>query len=124
MCSIATGVGSYDLVCQGIHQLSPRSLSSCVVELFNSCDAKKWENIHTLVELTFTIPLSNGHVEHCFSQLKLTKTNRRTSLGEDCLDHILRIRIEGPPLESWDATTAVRLWQKEKTSRVSAGSRK
>ena len=96
-------------------------------KLFNSCDAKIWENILTLVELTFTIHLSNGHVERCFSQLKLTKTNRRTSLGEDCLDHILRIRIEGPPLESWDATTAVRLWQKEKTRRVSAnhsGSRK
>ncbi len=74
-------------------------------KLFNSCDAKKWNNILTLVELTFTIPLSNAHVERCFSQLKLTKTNRRTSLGEDHLDHLLQIRIEGPPLEQWDATT-------------------
>lgn len=49
-----------------------------------------------LVELTFIIPLSNGHVEHCFSQL--TKINRRTSLGKDHLDHLLHIRIEGPHL--------------------------
>ena len=79
-------------------------------KLFNSPDAKKWANILTLVELTFTIPLSNGHVERCFSQMKLLKTGRRTSLGEDRLDHILRIRIEGPALEKWDATAAVGLW--------------
>ena len=72
-------------------------------KLFNSPDAKKWGNILTLVELTFTIPLSNGHVERCFSQLKLLKSDRRTSLGEDRLDHILRVRIEGPPLVAWDA---------------------
>ena len=49
-------------------------------KLFNSPDANKWTNILTLVELTFCIPLSNGHVERCFSQLKLTKTNKRVSM--------------------------------------------
>ena len=89
-------------------------------KLFNSPDANKWTNILTLVELTFTIPLSNGHVERCFSQLKITKTNRRVGLGEDRLDQILRIRIEGPPLEEWDATKAVGLWWTDKTRRVDA----
>lgn len=89
-------------------------------KLFNSPDAKKWVNILTLVELTFTIPLSNGHVERCFSQLKLTKTDRRASLQEDRLDHLLRIRIEGPPLEQWSASAAVQLWWSEKTRRVSS----
>ena len=79
-------------------------------KLFNSPDAKKWTNILTLVELTFCIPFSNGHVERCFSQLKLTKTNRRVSLGEDRLDQILCVVIEGPPLERWDPTKAVGLW--------------
>ena len=75
-------------------------------KLSNSPDATKWTNILTLVELTFCIPLSNGHVERCFSQLKLTKTNRRVSLGEDRLDQILHIVIDGPPFEKpprlWD----------------------
>ncbi len=35
------------------------------------------------------------------------------------MDHLLQIRIEGPPLEQWDATTAVNLWQREKIRRVS-----
>jgi hypothetical protein len=90
-------------------------------KLFNSPDANKWTNILTLVELTFTIPLSNGHVERCFSQLKLIKTDRRTSLGEDRLDHLLRIKIEGPSSEEWDATRAVNLWWRDKTRRVSGG---
>ena len=89
-------------------------------KLYNSPDARKWTNILTLVELVFCIPLSNGHVERCFSQLKITKSNRRVSLGEDRLDQVLRIRIEGPPLQRWDATGAVGLWWTDKTRRVDA----
>ena len=37
------------------------------------------------------------------------------------MDQILRIRIEGPPLESWDPTRAVRLWWTNKTRRVDSG---
>lgn len=77
-------------------------------KLFNSPDAGKWTNILTLAELIFCIPLSNGHVERCFSQLKITKTNRRVSLGEDRLDQILRSELkalpfrDGMPLVLWD----------------------
>ena len=84
-------------------------------KLFN---AIKWTNILALVELTFCIPLSNGHVESCFSQLKITKTNRGVSLGEERLDQILRSRIDGP--QQWDATNAVGLWWTDKTRRVDA----
>ena len=78
-------------------------------KLFNSPDASKWTNILTLVALTFSIPLSIDHVDRCFSQLKLTKTNRRVSLGEDRLDQIPCIVIESPPLDRWDPTKAVGL---------------
>jgi hypothetical protein len=69
-------------------------------KLYNSVDAKRWVNILTLVELLFCLPMANGHLERVFSQMKIVKTNRRTSLSEDTLDHILRIKCEGPPLES------------------------
>ena len=38
---------------------------------FNCPDTKKWSNILGLVELLFTIPISNGHVERLLFQLKL-----------------------------------------------------
>lgn len=46
-------------------------------KLFNCASAKNWCNILALVELLFCLPMSNGHVERVFSQLKLIKTDRR-----------------------------------------------
>lgn len=68
-------------------------------KLYNCPDSPKWNNILSLVELLFTIPLSNGHLERCFSQLKITKSDRRICLKEDRLDSLLCIRIEGPCIE-------------------------
>ena len=41
-------------------------------------------------------------------------------MGEDRLDQILRIVIDGPPFEKWDPTKAVRLWWAGKTRWVDA----
>ena len=87
-------------------------------KLFNAVNAKKWSNILAVVELLFCIPIANGRVERVFSQLKLIKNSRRTCLGENSLDHLLRINVEGPPLADWDATRAVELWWRDKTRRV------
>jgi len=92
-------------------------------KLFNCVDSKRWSNVLGLVELLFSLPLSNGHLERVFSQLKLIKTDHRTSLSEDRLDQLVRINVEGPPLEKWDASSALELWYKEKSRRLTASSR-
>jgi hypothetical protein len=61
--------------------------------------------------------MSNGRVERLFSTMKLIKSDRRSSLSEDRLDHLVRITIDGPSLAQWDATDAVRLWWKSKQRR-------
>ena len=55
---------------------------------------------------------SNGHLEQVFSTLKIIKTERRTSLGEEQLDNLLRIAVDSPPLSDWEPTGAVKLWWK------------
>ena len=60
-----------------------------------------------MVELLFCFPMANGRLERVFSSLKLVKTNRRSLLGEDRLDHLVRIAVDVPPLHQWDATDAV-----------------
>ena len=55
--------------------------------LFNVVDAKQWSNTLPVIE-QFCLPMSNGHLERVFSQLKLIKINRRICLGEDTLDLI------------------------------------
>ncbi len=71
-----------------------------------------------IIELLFCLLIANGRVERVFSQLKLIKNSRRTCLGENTLDQLLRINVEGPPLADWDATRALELWWREKTQRV------
>ena len=92
-------------------------------KLFNSVDSKKWTNVLSLVELLFCLPMANGHVERLFSSLKLVKTDRRSCLSEDHLDHLVRIKADGPPLAEWDASAAVQLWWKDKTRRQVADTR-
>ena len=87
-------------------------------KLFQSSDAKNWSNILVLVELLFCIPVANGRVERLFSHLKVIKSNRRSTLGEDRLDQLLRIKVDAPPLAQWDPSAAVDLWWKDKTRRV------
>ena len=87
-------------------------------KLFNAVDSGQWKNVLGVVELLFCLPMSNGHLERVFSQLKLIKVNRRTCLGEDTLDRLIRINVEGPPLSKWDASGALELWQKDKIRRV------
>ena len=86
-------------------------------KLFNTFDAKKWSNILSLVELLFCLPTANGRVERTFSQLKIIKTERRTCLGIDRLDSLLRITTDAPPLSKWDASGAVQRWWGDKTRR-------
>ena len=56
-------------------------------------------------------------MERVFLQLKVIKTDRRTGLGEDRLDSLLRIATTGPPLSEWDPTHAVELWWSDKRRR-------
>ena len=70
----------------------------------NSGNNNRWSNILSLVELLFNIPISNEHLERCFSHMKILKTNKRSSLGEEKL---LRIHLEGPPPNQWSAKSAV-----------------
>ena len=52
-----------------------------------------------------------------FSQLKVIKTDRRTCLGENRLDSLVRIATTAPPLSQWDASRVVELWWNDRKRR-------
>ena len=52
-------------------------------------------------------PISNAKVERGFSAMRRIKTDWRSSLGEDTLDSLMRISIDGPSLEHFDPKPAV-----------------
>ena len=68
-------------------------------------------------ELLLCLAMSNGHLERVCSQLKLIKSERRTSLSENRLNSLLRIITTGPPLPQWDPSSAFDLWWREKRRR-------
>ena len=76
----------------------------------HSCpDARKWPNILSLCELSFSLPFSNGRVEQIFSSLKVVKTTRKTNLQGDTLNDLLEIFVEGPTLSSFYPDPAIEL---------------
>ena len=85
-------------------------------KLINAANANKWGNVLSLIELLFCIPMSNGRVERVFFCSDI-KSDRRSSLSEDTLDHLVCITIDGPPLAQWDASDAVHLWWRSKQRR-------
>ena len=87
-------------------------------KLANCTNSKKWANILALVELIFCLPMSNRHLEHGFSTLKLIKYERRISLGEDQLDNLVRKAVDSPALSDWDPDGVVQLWWKAKQHRT------
>ena len=76
-------------------------------KIFNSVDAKSWHNVLGVIELLFSLPLSNDHLERVFSQLKLIKNDRRINISEDRLDQLIRIGADGPPIDKWDSLNAI-----------------
>ena len=83
-------------------------------ELFNCTESGNWTNILALVALLFCLPASNGKVERIFSRLKNIKSIRRTSLGEEKLDELLRIT----ETSQWQPASALKLWWDDKTRRT------
>ena len=68
-----------------------------------------------IAKICRVIPIHTADVERTFSQLNLIKTCTRNRLQEKSLDSLLRISIEGPPVEEFPASEAVELWSRKKT---------
>ena len=85
-------------------------------KLVNCADTSTW-NVLLLVELVFLLPVSNASVERVFSQTHRVKYDWWCSLSEDRLDQLIRIAVDGVPLQKWDATQIIQLWWKDKQRR-------
>ena len=59
------------------------------------------------VEILLLFQISNTTVERGFSTMRQIKTDWRSRLNEETLDHLLRISTDGPPLSKFDPNPAV-----------------
>ena len=77
-----------------------------------------------IAEVAITLPVSNAWPERGASALKNVKTKQRNRLGNDMLEAILQVCINGPAANSYDGQVlvkqAVQMWVKAKKQETSA----
>lgn len=67
-------------------------------------------NILMLVEKMLVLPLDTACCECGLCTLKHIKSDWRSRLKTETLDHLMRISINGPDLESYNAARALQHW--------------
>ena len=77
-----------------------------------------------LIRLLFSVPVPNAVLERFLSSLRRVKSVKRASLSQQTLEDILRIQAEGPPMESYDPTNAIKEWDRAKRRRPNQKRRK
>ena len=70
------------------------------------------EDLKALIRKVLVLPIGSADAERGFSILKHTRYDRRSLLTADTLDALLRIRINGPNIEDFNAVKYARLWEK------------
>jgi len=75
--------------------------------IFDSSRKAQWNMVLMLVELLFTIPISNAKVERLFSFMNHIKTDCRATLGESTLNNLITIHMEGPSFQDYEPTPAI-----------------
>ena len=76
-------------------------------------------NLASLARLAVVLPVTTATVERSFSDIKLIKTRLRSRLGEETLNHTMRISIEGPDkLNSEDIDNIIQYWKEKKTRKL------
>ena len=63
-----------------------------------------------VAELAFCLPVSTEKLKRSFSILKRIKRDTRAALGVNWVENLMWISQEGPPLECFDTTIAMKLW--------------
>ena len=92
--------------------------------IFHAPTASEWSNVLILVQLLFSLPASNGKLEHVFSQMNVIKTNKRSLLSNESLDDLLLLAVDSPALKDFCPDAAIDLWWKEKVHRPHQNPRK
>ena len=69
-----------------------------------------FKNILMLVEIVFVLPVSSSVCERGFSAVKRIKSDWRSSLTTQMMNHLLTISIEGESTDDYVADRAVQLW--------------
>ena len=75
------------------------SYPEILIDVLKACDETAFPNIRVLLQLALTLPITSCESERSFSQLKLIKTSRRSTMTEDRLSALSLMKINQARLE-------------------------
>lgn len=78
---------------QRLRDTSLDDLPRNLVDVFQSCNCLQFPNIHILLRLALTLPITSCESERSFSQLKLIKSDRRSAMCEERLSGLALMKI-------------------------------
>lgn len=74
-------------------------------------ERNNYSNIMKVIHLTSVYPLANASCERGFSTMKRVKSDWRCTLGNDTMDMLMRVKIEGPKKQAdYHPRAAVNRW--------------
>uniref|UniRef100_A0A8C6SCA7 HAT C-terminal dimerisation domain-containing protein n=1 Tax=Neogobius melanostomus TaxID=47308 RepID=A0A8C6SCA7_9GOBI len=80
------------------------------VLLTNEPYCSDFENILHLVRIMLVLPVSSAQCERGFSAQRRIKSDVRSSLHPTTVEDLIRISVEGPSVEAYDASAAIKKW--------------
>ena len=72
---------------------SENKLPRKLVDVYKACDCLNFPNIHILLQLALTLPITSCECERNFSQLKLVKMSCRSTMTADRLSGLAIMKI-------------------------------
>lgn len=78
---------------QRLHDTSRDDLPSNLVDVFQNCNSLQFPNIHILLRLALTLPITSCESERRFSQLKLINSDRRSTMCGERLSGLALMKI-------------------------------
>ena len=70
----------------------------------------EYPRILDLFDIILTIPATSAACERGFSQMKLIKTEKRSSMKEESLSNCFTTKLEGPSIKEFDPLPAIDIW--------------
>ena len=90
-------------------------------------DTNKWSTVKLVIEICLCTPCSNASLERFFNQLKIVKTDQRTTLSDKSLNSILRIKLWGNSVTEFNnmySDGVLMHWHNQKSGRIHQKRRK
>ena len=87
---------------------SDSTLPTKLVDVFKLCSELQYPNLHALLQIALTLPITSCESERSFSQLKLIKTARRATMTGDRLSGLALMKINRDRCSALSSETGMR----------------